>query len=109
MATRTVLVDDLDGGDAEVTVAFAVNGESFSLDLSQKNADKFYAALRPWIEAANSRTINRVREVEEQRTGVEMRQAVRDWARKKGYEVNDRGRIPADLLAAFNKAHKSKP
>ncbi|HEY1973723.1 MAG TPA: histone-like nucleoid-structuring protein Lsr2 [Pseudonocardia sp.] len=29
-------------------------------------------------------------------------QAIRDWARKRGMKVSDRGRLPAELLAAYH-------
>ena len=31
--------------------------------------------------------------------------AVRTWARANGHDVNDRGRVPADVLAAYQAAH----
>jgi hypothetical protein len=34
----------------------------------------------------------------------EQNQAIREWARKQGMKVNDRGRIPAELLEAYHKA-----
>lgn len=34
--------------------------------------------------------------------------AVREWARKNGFEVKDRGRMPDEVLDAYNKAHASK-
>ncbi|HEV7195154.1 MAG TPA: histone-like nucleoid-structuring protein Lsr2, partial [Pedococcus sp.] len=30
---------------------------------------------------------------------------VRDWARKHGHTVSDRGRISAEIQAAYDKAH----
>jgi hypothetical protein len=32
-------------------------------------------------------------------------QAIRDWARRNGHQVSDRGRIPSTVLEAFNSAH----
>jgi hypothetical protein len=34
--------------------------------------------------------------------------AIRSWAKSKGYEVSDRGRISADILEAYKKADKRK-
>jgi hypothetical protein len=31
--------------------------------------------------------------------------AVRAWARQNGHQVSDRGRIPASVQAAYDKAH----
>lgn len=37
----------------------------------------------------------------------EQRGVVRDWANNNGFQVGDRGRIKADILAAFEAAHAS--
>jgi len=34
----------------------------------------------------------------------EQNQAIREWARGKGMKVNDRGRIPSDVVEAFHQA-----
>jgi len=52
---RTVVVqltDDLDGGEADETVSFAIDGKSFEIDLNAKNADRLRGALRPFVDAA---------------------------------------------------------
>jgi TorA maturation chaperone TorD len=38
-------------------------------------------------------------------TDREQTQAIRAWARKQGHKVNDRGRIPADIVAAYHSAN----
>ena len=50
---KTVIVkltDDIDGGDADETVQFALDGKSYEIDLSAANATKLRDALRPYIE-----------------------------------------------------------
>ena len=50
---KTVIVkltDDLDGGDADETVQFDLDGRSFEVDLSAANAAKLRDALKPYIE-----------------------------------------------------------
>ncbi|MEU7021644.1 histone-like nucleoid-structuring protein Lsr2 [Streptomyces sp. NPDC046203] len=32
-------------------------------------------------------------------------QAIREWARSQGYDVPDRGRIPASVIQAWERAH----
>lgn len=46
------LTDDLDGGTAEETVSFALDGKSFEIDLSKRNAGALRKALLPYIDAA---------------------------------------------------------
>jgi hypothetical protein len=54
---KTVIVkltDDLDGGDADETIQFALEGRSYEVDLSTSNASKFRALLKPYIENGRS-------------------------------------------------------
>jgi hypothetical protein len=99
MATRTVLVDDMDGGDADVTIAFVVDGDSYSIDLSHGNAHDFYEALAPFIAAAKKNT--KISAVQGEIAAIEQRSAIREWAKKAGYDVSERGRIPIDILDAY--------
>ena len=46
------LVDDLDGGPAEETVRFGLNGWQFEIDLNSKNAAKLRQRLAPFVEHA---------------------------------------------------------
>lgn len=106
MATRTLLIDDMDGSEADRTVSFALEGQSYTLDLSEKNASSLRAALKPFIEAATRVKDERSSVVQQSQTGIEQRAAIRAWARKRGLDVAERGRIPADVVDAFNAAHK---
>ena len=52
---KTVIVkltDDIDGGDADETIQFALDGRSYEIDLSAANASKLRSALKPYIENA---------------------------------------------------------
>ncbi len=33
---------------------------------------------------------------------------VREWARTRGYDVGERGRLPQDVLTAWNRAHRTR-
>ncbi|MFM8798882.1 MAG: histone-like nucleoid-structuring protein Lsr2 [Fluviibacter sp.] len=83
MATQTVLIDDMDGGKADVTIAFVVQGTRYSLDLSNKNAKKFWDAINPFIEAATNLDGQREEAIEAEAVAVEQRTIIREWARKK--------------------------
>lgn len=106
MATKTVLIDDLDGGTADVTIVLAINGDSYSLDLSHKNADKFHKAIEPFIHAAKEARQARNHQVDEVAEAVNRRAAIRSWAERKGYEISARGKIPQDILDAYQKTIK---
>ncbi len=55
---KTVIVkltDDIDGGDADETVHFALDGKSYEIDVSTANAAKLRQALEPFIGRARVR------------------------------------------------------
>jgi hypothetical protein len=101
------LVDDLSGDNADETVVFGLDGKSYEIDLSSGNADKLRSALAAYVSAA--RRPGGQRRAEAPATSVkrapvdrEQNQAIREWARKRGMKISDRGRIPADLLDAYH-------
>ena len=105
MATQTILIDDIDGSTATQTIIFAINHEPYSLDLNDKNAKKFWEALQPFIDAAKGLKQAHQQEVEAEAAAVTQRQTIRDWARKKGYDVAARGKIPQEVIDAYNSTH----
>ena len=106
---QVVLVDDLDGGTAEETVSFALDGVSYEIDLSSANAGQLREALASWIGHAR-RVGGRTRTARRGsgsaagsgRTPNSESSAIREWARENGYTVNERGRIPAEVKAAYD-------
>lgn len=111
MAKQTItrLVDDIDGGDAEETVKFALDGVQYEIDLSSANAAKLRGALEKYIEKGTR--IGRGGVVVGGRAargrGVpasdrEQNKAIRAWAKKEGKEISDRGRIPAEIVEEYN-------
>lgn len=113
MAQRvtTSLVDDLDGSEADETVSFGLDGVDYEADLSDDNATALRNALSDYVEAAR-RTGGRKQQGRRPSSGAgratvdrEQSKAVRDWGRKQGWSVSDRGRIPGDLYEAWEKAH----
>jgi hypothetical protein len=116
MATLTTvtLVDDLDGSEAAESVAFALDGVSYEIDLSEENAEKLREALAGYVAGARrvdgTRRTGRAKPAKPargSRTAPDREQtaAVREWARANGYEVSERGRLSATVLAAFEAAH----
>lgn len=97
-----VFEDDIDGGSADVTVSFALDGTAYEIDLSEQNAVRLREALQPYVAAA--RPVAK-RRLEGRSSAVPHPAEVRKWARDNGIEVNDRGRIPESVLAAYRAAH----
>jgi hypothetical protein len=96
------LVDDLDGGTAEETVTFGLDGKAYELDLSSVNADALRGVFAPYISTGRrSRSNARLLRPGAASSDVDIA-AVRQWAVDNGYAVNTRGRIPAPILAAYS-------
>jgi Lsr2 len=49
---QTLLIDDLDGGEAEGTIRFGLDGAEYEIDLSAGHADALRRALAPYVSAA---------------------------------------------------------
>lgn len=101
---KIILVDDLDGGSADETVRFGLDGSSYEIDLSTDNAERLREALKPFVAGAR-KTPSRPARGRSSSGGGQDTAAIRQWARDKGYKVNNRGRIQAEIIEAFNKAN----
>jgi hypothetical protein len=98
----TELIDDIDGkSEAAETVAFALDGKSYEIDLNEKNAAKLRAALAPFIKGARG-----VKAGTRPRTGAKRAAGprtaeVRVWAQQQGIDVPSRGRLPKAVLEQY--------
>ena len=106
---QVLLLDDLDGGEADETVTFALDGKTYEIDLTTANADKLRGALEPYV-AKGRRTGGRSQRGKGRSSsgGGSSSQdtaKIRAWAKEQGYEVNDRGRVPANIREAYEKAN----
>ena len=117
---QTVLIDDVEGGDAVETITFALDGVSYEIDLNEKNAQSMREALAPWVGHARKTTgrspaAGRGSRGRARSGGAsggasdggagEDTAAVRVWARENGHQVNDRGRVSGTVLEAYRAAH----
>ncbi|MFI5782593.1 Lsr2 family protein [Nocardia sp. NPDC051570] len=100
------LIDDFDGSSiARETMTFGLDGTTYEIDLSMRNAGKLRALFEPWTD--NARKVGRIPKGKSaaRPTGKrEETQAIREWAGKNGHKVSARGRISADVVAAYRKA-----
>lgn len=112
MAQRTILelVDDLDGGQADETVTFALDGVEFEIDLSAENAARLRDTFAEYVGHAR-RTGGRKQRAgaapSKNGNGKPDTQAVREWARSQGETVAERGRVPQALVIRFQEAHSN--
>src|ERR1700722_18072814 len=49
---QTLFIDDIDGGEADGTVRFALDGAEYEIDLSSKHDEELRSALRNYIAHA---------------------------------------------------------
>ncbi len=112
--TITLLTDDLDGSEADRTVDFGIDGVAYTIDLSDRNIGRLRKLLDPYL-AVGTRVGRAGRETPPaattpktaKRAGGANRKAgnrsMREWAVKNGYEIATRGRIPRQVIKAYQK------
>lgn len=100
---QTLFIDDIDGGAAEGTVRFALDGNDYEIDLSGKHSDELRSTLRRYVDHARKVGGTARRPVGRggRRPSAIDTVAVRAWARDNGYDIKDRGRVPADIVAKY--------
>jgi len=95
----TLFIDDIDGGAADGTVRFSLDGIDYEIDLSAEHSDEMRKALANYIEHA--RRVGGRRRVTAPPVNTT---EIRNWARENGFDIKDRGRVPADLVAKYQAA-----
>jgi hypothetical protein len=108
---QTLFIDDIDGGEAEGTVRFGLDGTDYEIDLSaahskelRKAAAKYIAAGRKVGGPARRRPSGGGRK---NSGGGPTPSEVREWAKAKGIPVRDRGRVPTELVVRFQAASRA--
>lgn len=111
--------DDLTGDELKEdqvhTVKFGWNGTQLEIDLSKANADKLEKFLKPYVDAGRRVSGGRGRpkgsgsRATAGGSGLppEQLNAIREWGRKKGYKISDRGRVKQSIIEEYEAAHKS--
>jgi len=106
------MVDDLDGGRATETIAFALEGANYEIDLSKRNADKLRRALRPYLESGrkvkrgtDGRTTKRARHSADGRSEDYDHAEVRAWAKSHRIKVAPKGRIANDVVEKWRQSN----
>lgn len=119
---KVMLVCDLHDGEVEgsETVAFGLDGTSYEIDLCQEHAAALREDFASYVGAARrpsgsgsgrrgggrgGRGAGGADRSGERSGGKGKTAEVREWARANGYQVNERGRVPASVLEAYEAAH----
>lgn len=115
MAEKIVrqLIDDIDGSEIRdgggQRVDFSFRGADYQIDLSNANVTKLEKVLKPYIDAAakvrGGGRGRRSKVGSNGKSSPEQLAAIREWARKNGHDVADRGRIKTEIVEAFDAAH----
>jgi hypothetical protein len=127
MASRNIIVDDLDGTEGAETIRFGLDGSEFVIDLAPENHEKLRKALEPFVASARrdglagqvrrstrpstakvKKTASVSAEPEQQPVAAVVtpltssgRPGIREWANSHGYSVGARGRIPSEIQSAY--------
>lgn len=124
---RGVVEELVDEGDRDVaveTLELSYRGIDYEIDLSAKESRAMDRALAPYLQTARrvpkarpnpaSRRVAAVRRSPAGRSGdrtdtvigaAPAAREVRAWALDQGIEVSERGRISADLVNRYRRAH----
>lgn len=101
---QTIFIDDIDGGEAEGTVRFGLDGTDYEIDLSTAHSDQLHVILRTYIEHARKVGAASRRAPRGGRRNAIDTAAVRAWARAQGIEIKDRGRVPGNVVEQYKQA-----
>ncbi|GAA3794721.1 histone-like nucleoid-structuring protein Lsr2 [Cellulomonas soli] len=105
---QVLLVDDIDGGAADETVSFALDGITYEIDLTDEHATALRDAFAQWVGHARrvgGRAGARGASARAKRGTAADSQAIREWAKENGHHVSERGRISATIKALYEAAH----
>ncbi|NXY98696.1 Lsr2 family protein [Streptomyces sp. BR123] len=105
---QVLLVDDLDGGEADETVTFALDGKTYEIDLTTANAETLRGLLEPYTKGGRRTggraAAGRAKGRAAASSGNPDTAEIRAWAKAQGMNVNDRGRVPAEIREAYENA-----
>ena len=106
------LIDDLDGGDAVETVTFGLDGATYEIDLSKKNAAAFRKSLTRYVSVARRSSASSHsprRKAAPSTNGSKPKRdfdilQLREWAGASKVAVPARGRIPNAVVEQYKQA-----
>ncbi|MEV0115277.1 Lsr2 family protein [Streptomyces sp. NPDC050844] len=106
----TTYVDDLTGEESSEisTHSILIDGAGVEIDLTGENYEELLELLNPYLHADGARRIRGGAKAKGRSKaptgGKDDSSAIRAWAKANGFEVSDRGRVPASVREAYEKA-----
>jgi hypothetical protein len=102
---QTLFIDDIDGGEAEGTVRFSLDGSEYEIDLSAAHSEELRSALGKYVTHARKiGTARRGTARASRKTSAIDTVAVRTWAREQGISIKERGRVPGDIVEKYRES-----
>jgi hypothetical protein len=106
------LTDTLRVVGALYNVTLEVTGDATSVTSSSDNAGKASSTAAAESRTGGARAARRSSTGKRARSGASKARpastsTVRAWARENGYDIASRGRVPADVVAAYRKSQSS--
>jgi hypothetical protein len=110
-----IVIDEAPPEGQQQTIAFGLDGQAYEIDLDADHAGELRSTLQRYIDAGRrigeQPTAPATTESVRPRRSAPTTQrndpsAIRAWARAKGHRVSDRGRIPAQVLQAYEAAQQ---
>ncbi|HEY2261288.1 MAG TPA: Lsr2 family protein [Streptosporangiaceae bacterium] len=98
-----LLVDDIDGSEADETIPFGLDGTHYEIDLNSRHAQELREQMHRYVKAARKATRSTGQPARVRRTSANdgKNKEIRTWAKERGLEINDRGRVPADIVTQY--------
>jgi hypothetical protein len=102
---QTLFIDDIDGGEAEGTVRFALDGSEYEIDLNSQHSEELRSALGKYVTHARKvgGAARRSTARGSRRASTVDTVAVRAWAREQ-IGIKERGRVPANVVEQYRTA-----
>ncbi|MCU1633238.1 MAG: Lsr2 family protein [Micrococcaceae bacterium] len=104
---KIILIDDIDGGEADETVRFGLDGVQYEIDLSESHASELRSALADYVGAARRGNQSKQQRSSAPSTSRNQEAAqIREWAKENGYNVSSRGRVNSEIVEAYRAAQR---
>jgi hypothetical protein len=105
-----------DDGTEKITTEKFIAYEEMVIDLSEPSFAELVKVLAPYREVARPAPVQsaapirtRTASHKKDSASTEWNSRLKEWARTVGHKVNDRGRIPAEIVEAYTRANPSDP
>ena len=103
---KIILIDDVDGGEADETVRFGLDGVQYEIDLSEAHAKELRSALGGYISSARRSSSSKQQRASAAPARNQEAAQIREWAKENGYNVSARGRVNSEIVEAYRAAQR---